>query len=402
MKKMVLIAQKDIAIQLKDRKAFLLLLLMPFLLTAILGFALKGVMEGESLPATVIGVYMEEDPLAREFVENYLQQDLTMLTVKVAATDVELKDWVNQDEVDVGIILPKEWGEQKTPAAILAVSGKESSALFTQQLTDSFAQTAWTMSNSTEKIMTNLAVAASYQDPAIQPGKVQAELLNGMKEVVERKGQYVEVASIGEREVSSMQYYAAAMAAMFLLFNAVRGGKSLHQEQHSATLDRLRMTPTRVDFILGGKFLGTWGLAFGQFIVFMAATHFFLGVDWGESAVQTLFIGLVYSFAVSGLAILIAAFSANEKTADTAGGIMVQVLALLGGSMLPLSAFPEVMRKVALVLPNSWALNSFTSIMNGATWASLGAAALVLLAIGAASIVIGSARMRVSALSGGK
>ncbi|QTD40207.1 ABC transporter permease [Sporosarcina sp. Te-1] len=401
MKKMVLIAQKDIAIQLKDRKAFLLLLLMPFLLTAILGFALKGVMEGETLPATVIGVYAEKgDPLAEEFVENYLQQD--WLTVKRAAHEGELKDWVDNGEIDAGIVLPHEWGEQKKPATILAVTGKDTSALFTQQLTDSFAQTVWTMSQSTQTIMTNLAIAASSQGTSIQPEKIQAELLTGMKQAAERKGQYIEVESIGEREVSSMQYYAAAMAAMFLLFNAVRGGKSLHQEQHSATLDRLRMTPTRVDFILGGKFLGTWCLAFGQFLVFMGATHYLLEVNWGENALQTLLIGLVYSFAVSGLAVLVAAFSANEKMADLAGGIMVQVLALLGGSMLPLSAFPEVMRKVALVLPNSWALTSFTSIMNGTTWASLGAAALVLVAIGAASIVVGTVKMRGSALSGGK
>ncbi|MBB4826783.1 ABC-2 type transport system permease protein [Sporosarcina luteola] len=401
MKKMILIARKDIAIQLKDRKAFLLLLLMPFLLTAILGFALKGVMEGETIPAEVIGVYVEKgDPLGEEFVENYLQQD--WLTVKRAIHEAELEDWVARKEIDAGIVLPTEWEEQRKSAKILAVAGKESSALFTQQLTDSFSQTFWTMSQSTQTIMTNLALAASAQGAAIQPDKIQAELLMEMKQAAERKGQYIEVTSIGEREVSSMQYYAAAMAAMFLLFNAVRGGKSLHQEQQSVTLDRLRMTPTRVEFILGGKFLGTWCLAFGQFLVFMGATRYLLEVDWGESALQTLCIGLAYSFAVSGLAVLVAAFSANEKTADLAGGIMVQVLALLGGSMLPLSAFPEVMRKVALVLPNSWALTSFTSIMTGTTWASLGAAALVLVAIGAASIVVGTARMRGIALSGGK
>ena len=56
--KSLLIAGKDVKILLKDRKAMLMMIVMPIVLTAILGSALKGVMGGEvTMPETVVGVY---------------------------------------------------------------------------------------------------------------------------------------------------------------------------------------------------------------------------------------------------------------------------------------------------------------------------------------------------------
>lgn len=90
---------------------------------------------------------------------------------------------------------------------------------------------------------------------------------------------------------------------------------------------------------------------------------------------------------------VVAAYTPNEKMADIVGNMGVQVLALLGGSMLPLSLFPEMMRKIAMATPNSWALSSYTSIMTGTAWSTLWLPAVVLLGIGVASIFISSLRL---------
>ena len=68
--------------------------------------------------------------------------------------------------------------------------------------------------------------------------------------------------------------------------------------------------------------------------------------------------------------------------ADVVGSMGVQVLALLGGSMLPLSVFPETLRNIAFLTPNSWALTGFTSIMSGSSWSALWLPAGTLLLIG--------------------
>ena len=70
--KSLLIAGKDVKILLKDRKAMLMMIVMPIVLTAILGSALKGVMGGEvTMPETVVGVYSyDANPLATSILRS--------------------------------------------------------------------------------------------------------------------------------------------------------------------------------------------------------------------------------------------------------------------------------------------------------------------------------------------
>ncbi len=387
--KSLLIAVKDAKTHLKDRKAILMMILMPILLTVILGSALKGMMGGGSMPETILGVYTPEANAMTASIVQTLGDDALVITVEQAKSEKQLMEWIEDREVHIGLLLPDGWGiDAKERAVILPVSGQETGAAIIRQLIETYAQMSHAITNSTISIMTEAAVLSSKDRTAIQ-----SELAASLEKVVNEQRNYVNEPP-EEESVSSMQYYAAAMAAMFLLFNAMAGGKSFHQERRSETLSRLLMTPTTVHSVLAGKFIGTILFAWIQFLIFMVATRFLLNVDWGSSIMQILFITFFYIFSVAGLAMVVAAFTSNEKMADVVGTMGVQVLALLGGSMLPLSLFPEIMRKMAMATPNSWALTSFTSIMTGTPWFTLWLPAMVLFGIGVTSIFISSLRLR--------
>lgn len=390
--KSLLIAVKDAKIHLKDRKAILMMILMPILLTAILGSALKGVMGGGSMPETVLGVYSPESNAMTENIIQTLEAEGLAITVERAGTEKQLMDWVEKKEVHVGLVLPEGWGGDTDRAVIIPIIGQESSGLIIQQMIETFAQMSQTIEHATKTVMTEAAVM-SANGAEIDMATIQYELAESVEKVVNEQKIYV-IEPAKEESVSSMQYYAAAMAAMFLLFNAMVGAKSFHQERKTETLSRLMMTPTSGHSILAGKFIGTFLFAWVQFLFFMGATHYLLQVDWGSSNLQVFFITFFYSFAVAGLSMIVAAFTTDEKMADVVGSMGVQVLALLGGSMLPLAVFPEALRKIAMLTPNSWALTSFTSIMTGTDWSALWLPAIVLFGVGILSIFISSFRLR--------
>ena len=98
-----------------------------------------------------------------------------------------------------------------------------------------------------------------------------------------------------------MQYYAAAMLVMFLLYNITVGAKSVVTEQRTETLARLFSTPTSSFSILFGKFLGTLLFACIQFGIFIVATHFMFHVEWGADVSQIVVLGISYAICVSGL-----------------------------------------------------------------------------------------------------
>ena len=394
--KSLLIAGKDVKILLKDRKALLMMIVMPIVLTAILGSALKGVMGGEvSMPESVLGVYSYDTNDWATSILHSLEDEALAITVERASSEKQLIEWVEEGQVDVGVLIPNDWGDvqSKERAIILPVAGQESEAVLIRQIFDTFAETVNAITVSTEILMTE-AASKTAAGEEVDMQVFHEGLAASMQSIVNETRDYVTETSVGKKSVTSMQYYAAAMAAMFLLFNAMVGGKSFHRERQTETLARLMMTPTSFSSILIGKFIGTFLFAFFQFTVFMAVTHYLLKVDWGTNSMQIFFIAICYCIAVSGLSMVMAVFTTDEKMADVVGSMGVQVLALLGGSMLPLSVFPETLRNIALVTPNSWALTGFTSIMSGTSWSALWLPAGTLLLIGGLAILIGSLRVR--------
>ena len=79
-------------------------------------------------------------------------------------------------------------------------------------------------------------------------------------------------------------------------------------------------------------------------------------VEW-EKMCLTVVLGISYAICVSGLSMLIAAFI--REMVNLMGGIGIQILAILGGSMLPIYVFPDTLQTVASIAPDKWALTSF-------------------------------------------
>jgi ABC-2 type transport system permease protein len=400
MMKSIAIALKDFSIRFKDRKALIMMILMPIILTIILGSALKGVMgDTSSLPKTTVAVYqLDSDSLSNQFVENVLQDKKIKqsITVKKVYSQKELNDLINGKQADVGIVLPKEWGTQIEngniqPAIIKVSTGKELESTIIQQLTESYLKTTIAMTSSAKTVMNDLTDKGNKRKDLAATGN---ELTNHLLTVAKDENQFIYDQPAGQKQVSSMQYYAAAMAAMFLLFNAMHGGKSIITERINETLARMMTSPTGKGSIIVGKFLGTLLYTIIQFLIFMGATHFLLNVNWGNNLLQTMVIALAYSISVSGLSMIVAAFIHNEKMADSLGGMVIQVLSLVGGSMIPVSVFPHLLRKISMVAPNSWALTSFTNIMSGTSWNSLIIPLCTLLGIGIIATLIGTWRLR--------
>lgn len=104
-------------------------------------------------------------------------------------------------------------------------------------------------------------------------------------------------------------------------------------------------------------------------------------------------LGLSYAAAVSGISMLLASCISDMKSADAIGGFGIQLLAVLGGSMLPLYQFPDVLQSVSKAVPNRWALDGFLSLMEGGGWADLQKPVLLFAAIGLCSLVIGIRRL---------
>ncbi|OSY04182.1 ABC transporter permease [Bacillus mycoides] len=392
-----IIAWKDLKIRLIDRRGFMMMLIMPLVLTAILGSALSNVFESGGLPKTVIGYYQEgTDEFADVFQKDVLQSKEIKddVKVKVVNSREELEDMLKEKKIDVGIAIPNKWSEQvqdgklKEPKVLIDPS-KDIQAKIAESMIRSFSERVQTVAVSTKSVVTELA--KSQQSDVAQVAK---EVSGSLQTIATASVGNIQKGTVGKKTVAAMQYYAAAMLVMFLLYNITVGAKSVVTEQRTETLARLFSTPTSSFSILFGKFLGTLLFACIQFGIFIVATHFMFHVEWGADVSQIVVLGISYAICVSGLSMLIAAFIREEKTADLMGGIGIQILAILGGSMLPIYVFPDTLQTVANIAPNKWALTSFLNIMSGTSWDVLFPVILSLCGAGIISVMIGTLRLR--------
>lgn len=398
----ITIAWKDMKIRLKDRKGFISMLLMPIILTAILGSALSGLFgENGSIPNTTVGIVVSSaDDFTEQFVDKVLQGDelKTTITLKKYKTEANLKAALKKQNVDVGIILPSGWGDalmkgEAKEVTILSDPEKEIQSMLLNSITTSFINRVTSVSLATEVVSKEL-IAVPVSNQKIDMANVMAGLANELSEIASSEQNVVTTEKDGKEPISGMQYYAAAMCAMFVLFNTTIGAKSIIQERKTETLARLVSSPIGRHSIIFGKFLGTFYFSFLQLIVFVIATHYLFGVNWGSNILQVFAIGLAFSISVSGFSMIIAGIITEEKTADTIGGIGVQILALLGGSMIPLSAFPNSLQLLGNIAPNKWALESFVEIMNGTDWNTLLLPITVLISSGLVALFIGSLKLK--------
>ncbi|PET26603.1 ABC transporter permease [Bacillus cereus] len=395
--KSFIIAWKDLKIRLIDRRGFMMMLIMPLLLTAILGSALSNIFDNGGLPKTVIGYYqVGTDEFADVFQKEVLQSKELKddVKVKIVNSQEELEDMLKEKKIDVGIIIPNKWSEQvqdgklKEPKVLIDPS-KDIQAKIAESMIRSFSERVQTVAVSTKSVVTELAKS---QHSNVE--QVAKEVSGDLQTVATSDANNIEKGTIGKKTVAAMQYYAAAMLVMFLLYNITVGAKSVVTEQRTETLARLFSTPTSSFSILFGKFLGTLLFACIQFGIFIVATHFMFHVEWGGDVSQIVAIGISYAICVSGLSMLIAAFIREEKTADVMGGIGIQILAILGGSMLPIYVFPDTLQTIANIAPNKWALTSFLNIMSGTSWDVLLPVIFSLCSAGIVSVMIGTLRLR--------
>jgi ABC-2 type transport system permease protein len=115
-------------------------------------------------------------------------------------------------------------------------------------------------------------------------------------------------------------------------------------------------------------------------------TTVLFGADWGGPLpAAALCVAMV--LAIVSLTALVIVLARSERQAEGLASMVVFGLALLGGNFVFVSNEPPLLRKLALLTPNGWALRGFVDLATGDR--SLGTIAMPVAAILGFAAVIG-------------
>jgi ABC-2 type transport system permease protein len=159
---------------------------------------------------------------------------------------------------------------------------------------------------------------------------------------------------------------------MFIFFLVLIAGWVFVAERRQGTLRRLRAAPLTRGHILMGKMVPCFTLSVGQTLFLLTASRWLFGVRWGpdhwplaEQLAWLLPVVLCTSLAAMGLALWIASVARSELQVAIYGGVLVLVLAVVGGCVLPREMMPENTQLLTLLTPQGWALDAYRELLGG-------------------------------------
>ena len=412
MRKLWVLALKEIRVTIRDLGALVSLVVSPLLLTLAIGaaFGAGGSATLSDIPVLVLdqdqGAFSEELRAAFE-----AQQDEGLLSLTYVSDGAAARRQVEADEAAALVIIPEGMSASILPLGplvqeqmgldVFEMSGEDIEALSLEQrikLGEIYQQSQQT---EVEPAVVEIYASPEYQISAsVVKGIVQSVLerinmtVAGINVIVAEtvEGQMaaggdamassfglgspnfdqqestalpikVEVVSSSGRSFSWLDYSATSMAVLFLMFGVTSGGRTLLAERMTGTLPRLLTSPTGSLVILIGKMAGIVLTGLLQVGVLWGATSL-IGAYWGAPlGVAVAILALVV--AATGVGAVISAWSKTPGQAGALGTAVTLVGAAASGSFLPRENLPAWLQKISFITPNAWGIEIFGRLQSG-------------------------------------
>lgn len=375
------LAMKDALVFGRDRKALLTLIFMPMLLIGILGAAF-GEMMGENemkiskFKAGVVN--LDQGPAGKVLEQEIFLDGLPELVAAKSMNEADMLRSLKNQEIAVGVVLPEDFTEAimsgtKAEVNVTSIPSAAIPSAVVENIVFQFAQSM---------AIDAMGTRVSMENPETNDLKTQTA------EPVDFETFKESAIKQDQRPVSSFQYYAAGMGVMFLLMTVVTGVSTIIEEKEQRVYHRLLVSKLTDHHYLEGKIIGLFSISLIQFLVIIFGTMFLYDVQWGESMSGIILVGIAFVFSVCGLGLLLSAFIKTEKVFSVSGMLATQIMAAVGGSMVPLYVFPDWLNASVKVLPNALALQTFLDLMSGAGFQEILGNAGILFGVGVVSLVL--------------
>lgn len=376
--------KKDLLVMIRNRQELLVLLLMPIVLIAILGFALGGVLKGDSpnihAKVAIINNDNEQEDL-QLFLKDIENAGLpteaetsmmigakSLLPVTILTEDVfgseELKKYF-----EVKIIEPEQAEKVKKDdnyTAIIEIPEKFTYHLLSKVFLDKSADISFQLYKNEGKQGTSNLVEDVIRQFQKQLTTMTIVGKNGVQLDTEKIPGTIETVSKKE-PINSMQYYTVGMSVMFIMYVASNISSFAYREKQLHVFNRIILSNTSRWSYFIGIFFSTMLIAFIQQLILYGVSALIFHVYWGDLA-AFLVLNLSLSFAIGGVAALLTAVNYRIDSESASGffsSILVTLFSLLGGSFTPLAEVSPIIEFIGNLTPNGAGMTALLKVLQG-------------------------------------
>ena len=368
------IALKDLRQRLRDRSAIVLGFIAPVAVAALISVAFGS---AATFHANVAVVDLDGGPVAAGFTSFVRGPDLAgLLTVKPVTGEADARAKVAKGELSAAFVIPQGFSQAVTsgrnqPITVLASVDSSIGEQVARSLAESFTAQI-------EAVQLSVQSAVRAGAPVASIGSLATEA------AALRLPEQTVTLPAGTQALTGTSYYAPAMGIFFMFFAIGFGARGYFLERTGGTLERLTAAPIGPGTILLGKSLATFVYGVASLGTVAVITSLVFDAHWGPPLVVLALI-VAMSLTMVGLTALVITVARTERAADGLASMLTFGLVLLGGNFVFIGGAPPLVRTLALLTPNGWALRAFTDLAGGSAWTAAVVPLMAVLAFALAS-----------------
>ena len=368
------IALKDLRQRLRDRSAIVLGFIAPVAVAALISVAFGS---AATFHANVAVVDLDGGPVAAGFTSFVRGPDLAgLLTVKPVTGEADARAKVAKGELSAAFVIPQGFSQAVTsgrnqPITVLASVDSSIGEQVARSLAESFTAQI-------EAVQLSVQSAVRAGAPVASIGSLATEA------AALRLPEQTVTLPAGTQALTGTSYYAPAMGIFFMFFAIGFGARGYFLERTGGTLERLTAAPIGPGTILLGKSLATFVYGVASLGTVAVITSLVFDAHWGPPLVVLALI-VAMSLTMVGLTALVITVARTERAADGLASMLTFGLVLLGGNFVFIGGAPPLVRTLALLTPNGWALRAFTDLAGGSAWTAAVVPLMAILAFALAS-----------------
>lgn len=164
-------------------------------------------------------------------------------------------------------------------------------------------------------------------------------------------------------DINLFNYFLPSFAVFFLMFAVSAAARDIHRERERLTLQRQLLSPINGLQFVVGKWITATLQGVVQLSVLFAAGAIIFKVNLGPDAVSLPLTILLTSTAAAGVFILLSLISSSEKVMDNLSTVVILVSAMIGGNFMPIDSMPAWIHTFGRFVFNYWANLSFSEVV---------------------------------------
>lgn len=401
--------KKELLLYLRRPRELVILLLMPFVLITILGFALESINGQETPNLDIKLAFIQKDdieaaetnviarieglPMSEEEKQAAIAGIKSANPVRILKEDVldspELRKMIDVNYVDSlsekemdrysGIVeIPAQFTEQYFQHVFFG--GNEP-----PEMKLKINETNSIQGSITKDIFTSFQEEVTFWTTAQSLGINADQLRNKMTSNIGLTQPVSE-----KKTISAVGYYAIGMSVMFMFFVAGNVSTLAFEEKSNHIFDRILLANMPIPVFFSGIFVSSFVVSFCQINILYGLSALIHDVTW-PNLIHYLTLSVMLSAMVGAFAILVSAISyrLNSNAAvQVFSSVVIPMIAFIGGSFVPVAQLGGVFEEISKYTPAGAGVSAYYKIMQGYSLADVSTQLIVILVITVILIMI--------------